>query len=277
MNQDKAIESIKEQPNFIQVGPQQKKEKENKEKEITKDQNDIGNKNKSNEENVSTPKRIKIRITLTPDKNKNRSDKKENINTLKIKKRKIKFSSTSDPHNLKRCTLTSDKNKNRSDEKENINKIKKRKIKFSSTSDPHNLKRFTRTHAKYYHQAYSEIQAGKKRSCWSWYIFPTPPWIVNGQERGSFMNRKYCLRTDAQAVAFLTFRADGQDLRQNYFEILKATKAQIEKGITACRLLGIVDEPKFKSSVKLFERITRNGVDDELHTLCEELLRLVGE
>merc|ERR1712038_780867 len=64
-------------------------------------------------------------------------------------------------------------------------RIQKNKERNSFTLDPHNLCRFTRTQKTHYQQAYDEIEAGRKQSCWSWYILPTAPWIVNGIERGS--------------------------------------------------------------------------------------------
>ena len=84
--------------------------------------------------------------------------------------------------------------------------------KNDDPNDPHNLKRYVETHG-YYPGALREIQQGQKSSCWMWYIFPTPPWIVNGQERGSGTNAYYSLRTDEQAKAYLEWNRDGVNFR----------------------------------------------------------------
>jgi hypothetical protein len=70
-------------------------------------------------------------------------------------------------------------------------------------ADPHDfIRRFIETHEEHFDIALSEIKRGKKRSCWSWFILPVAPWIVNGIERGSFTNRRYALRTDEQAKEY---------------------------------------------------------------------------
>ena len=55
--------------------------------------------------------------------------------------------------------------------------------------DPHNLRRFVSKAREYHAQALGELQAGHKASCWSWYVLPTPPFIKNGREVGSGINR----------------------------------------------------------------------------------------
>merc|ERR1712166_724893 len=76
--------------------------------------------------------------------------------------------------------------------------------------------RFCAAHAVHFASALKEIRSGRKRGCWSWYIFPTAPFVVNGHECGSMKNRKYALRDqpeglvgDACALEYLNFKADG--------------------------------------------------------------------
>jgi uncharacterized protein (DUF1810 family) len=168
--------------------------------------------------------------------------------------------------------------------------------------DPHNLRaRFVRTQARHHENAVAEIKRGRKSSCWSWYCFPTPPFIVNGAEKGSSMNREYALRSDAAARAFLRF--EGGVLRDHYVELIGAVATQLERGADARRLVGAVDEPKMRSSVRLFERISRGAAaeaggrgggggaggggggggagagaeaDGELHECCARVLRALG-
>jgi hypothetical protein len=111
--------------------------------------------------------------------------------------------------------------------------FKSSKKELNSQKDKHNLyDRFVRSQNGCYREALREIKNGQKSSCWMWYVtmcspfnaahfsfllsryvFPTPPFIVNGIERGSFMNQEYSIRTDAQGLAYLEFEADGINLR----------------------------------------------------------------
>jgi len=142
--------------------------------------------------------------------------------------------------------------------------------------DPHNLRRYSDGQKTCFDEALGEIQAGSKRGHWIWYMIPTPPFVVDGVEKGSPQNVEYALRTDDQARAVLSFEADGVNLRQNYVAIMKAILEQLRAGKTALGLLGEMDEPKLVSSAELFERITRDGVDDELNAICKDILKLAN-
>lgn len=145
-------------------------------------------------------------------------------------------------------------------------------------NDPHNLhERFIRTHLRHFDSALREIKAGRKQSCWSWYIIPTPPWIVNGVERGSGINREYALRGDAQVHAYLALKKDGVDLRANYIAMMRAIAEQLAQGVKPVRLMGVLDDPKLRSSVKLFERCSRGDDQDGLHSACCRVLQLLDE
>lgn len=144
--------------------------------------------------------------------------------------------------------------------------------------DPHSLiPRFIEPQLIMHNTALAELQAGQKQSCWSWFILPTPPYIVNGEERGSSMNRKYALRDDTQARAYLLLETiRGVNLRWNYIVVLREIAKQIEtKGATLDTLLGPVDASKAISSFRLFERIGRMLEDEEVCNLCERVLELV--
>ena len=148
-----------------------------------------------------------------------------------------------------------------------------------ASMDPHSLTRFTDRHQECFARALREIEAGQKRSCWWWYVFPTAPWIVRGVERGSGTNRKYALRGDDAALAFLTFSADGVDLGDNFIRIMSAARDRLAEGVTPLRLVGSLDVPKLKSCAKLFERVTRGREEmrcQALHPVCDEVLTLLG-
>jgi len=144
------------------------------------------------------------------------------------------------------------------------------------SNDKHNLyDRFVRSQIGCFPEALREIKQGSKSSCWMWFIFPTPPWIVNGLERGSFTNQEYSLRTDKQAEAYLEFEADGVNLRKNYIEITIAARDHLKNGRTSRQLFGGVDSPKFLSSITYFEKISKQIEDTELNELCAEVVLLL--
>ena len=93
----------------------------------------------------------------------------------------------------------------------------------------------------------------------------------------AFPSPTQALRTDEQAAAFLRFRADGVDLRQNYLEIMSAIRDQLRAGNTVRRLMGAADEPKLVSSVAYFKTITGpdNENDAELYAVCSDVVALI--
>lgn len=160
---------------------------------------------------------------------------------------------------------------------EEVSPILEEEPEETEAPDPHNLRRFTSKQVYYQDQALREIKNGRKSSCWMWYVIPTPPWIVNGEERGSYTNQLYSVRSDEQALAYLKFVGDGQNLRNNYLDIMQAILQQVKGGRDPVRLIGMVDYPKMISSVKYFNKICANGVDDEIYKVTKELLPLIPE
>lgn len=166
-----------------------------------------------------------------------------------------------------------------------------------SAVDPYNLHaRFVLTQRECFSSALREVQQGQKRGHWSWFCLPVAPFVVNGVELGSLMNRKYALRDhppnqlrgDACCAAYLRFPADaatGISLRGNYLELMSAAMDQLEAS-SRCgagggdeHLFGLLDAPKFRASIQLFESVSRPaGVNDaEINAVCRKLLELVGE
>merc|ERR1719188_338046 len=96
--------------------------------------------------------------------------------------------------------------------------------------DPHNLQRFTQLQEQHFEDALQEIRNGQKRGHWSWFILPTPPYVVNGREVGSPMNREFALRSDEEGIAYLRFRDGSVNLRQNYFDIMVSIRDQLRAG-----------------------------------------------
>mmetsp|Transcript_80986 Transcript_80986/g.241324 ORF Transcript_80986/g.241324 Transcript_80986/m.241324 type:complete len:183 (-) Transcript_80986:90-638(-) len=154
-------------------------------------------------------------------------------------------------------------------------------------ADPYDLRRrFCHTYRQDFAKALREIKNGRKRSCWSWYIFPAAPYVVDGVERGSGTNQQYALRNkppdslrgDEAARAYLEFQSDGVNLRECYLEMMTAVAEQLESGISGVDLVGFLDDPKLRSSLRLFESVSRDGHDDEeVHRVCMRALQALNE
>ena len=158
--------------------------------------------------------------------------------------------------------------------------------------DPFDLSaRFVSQQRKVFSRALAEIQRGCKSSHWMWFVIPTPPFVVGGEERGSMTNREYALRDHPPnnlegfqaARAYLDFpEEEGVHLRSNLVLILSAIITQLDQGKSAVRLMGALDEPKLRSAAKLFESVSRPSAgggtaDEELNGTCRRLLALLNE
>merc|ERR1712014_162681 len=115
--------------------------------------------------------------------------------------------------------------------------------------------------------------------------FPVAPWVVNGCERGSGTNRSYALRDkhpndlrgDDAARAYLKFEDLGVNLRSNYLQMMTAVAEQVEGGLSGEELVGVLDDPKLRSSLRLFERVSRDGFDNDVQQVCLRALAALGE
>ena len=141
---------------------------------------------------------------------------------------------------------------------------------YSKDSDPFDLvSRFVDNQEIYFLSALAEIRQGKKRGCWLWFMLPTPPYVVNGVERGSSMNRHFCLRGDESVKAYLAM----EPLRSNYFQLVSAIWMQLRYGNTLSNIFGPMDDVKVVSSLTLFGRIATEIGDLELAETCLSILK----
>jgi uncharacterized protein (DUF1810 family) len=107
--------------------------------------------------------------------------------------------------------------------------------------DPYDLDRFVEAQAGNYDDALAELRAGRKRTHWSWYVFP--------QIRGlgsSAMSLRYAIGSLAEAVAYLDHEVLGPRLR----ECVAALNAH--QGLGVDDVLGDIDARKFRSCLTLF-------------------------
>lgn len=153
--------------------------------------------------------------------------------------------------------------------------------RYADPNDPYELRqRFCVMQKDVFDQALSEIRSGKKEGCWSWYVFPAPPFVENGIEQGSSASRRYALRDGddtfdgvAAARAFLQFQeVDGVCLRSNYMVMMSAVGDQLEAGVPPARLVGVLDIPKVRASLQLFERASKGEFDPEVNRVCARAL-----
>ena len=127
----------------------------------------------------------------------------------------------------------------------------------------YDLERFEKKQDIDHSRALRELRNGRKAGCWSWWIFPTPPFIRNGQRIGSPMNQVYELIDDDEGLAYLAFN----NLRANYLEIVTAMNDSLAAGVQPRMLLGI-DVPRALASVTYFEKLASMASDAELGEAC---------
>jgi uncharacterized protein (DUF1810 family) len=109
--------------------------------------------------------------------------------------------------------------------------------------DPYDLERFVQAQAPVYEQIAAELQEGKKRSHWMWFVFP--------QIRGlgqSAMAQKYAIRSVDEAVAYLQHPILGARLIHCAELVSSLNGRRIEQ------IFGYPDDLKFHSSMTLFSR-----------------------
>lgn len=112
-------------------------------------------------------------------------------------------------------------------------------------TDPHKLQRFLAAQSKNYANALDELQRGRKRSHWIWYIFPQ----VAGLGRSS-MAQEYAIRSRDEGIAYLNHEVLGQRLRECVGALLKHQGKRIED------VIGFPDDLKLLSSMTLFASLT---------------------
>ena len=121
--------------------------------------------------------------------------------------------------------------------------------------DPYNLQRFIDKHKDSFDKAMVEIKSGCKKSCWAWWIFPTLQLVINGQVVGSLNNKMYALKSEEEALAFLSFNDGVTHLGINTLNIFVVVKQKLADGVPSIILLG-TDVSRLLSSAKLFKHIS---------------------
>ncbi|HEU4968510.1 DUF1810 domain-containing protein [Sphingomonas sp.] len=110
--------------------------------------------------------------------------------------------------------------------------------------DPHNLQRFIEAQASSFADALAELEAGRKRTHWMWFVFPQLASLGRSDTA-----RFYGIRSAAEAHAYLAHPSLGPRLRQCCLALLR------HKDQSAEAIMGGVDALKLRSSMTLFETV----------------------
>ena len=103
------------------------------------------------------------------------------------------------------------------------------------------LERFVGAQQGVYETALAELQAGRKRSHWMWFIFPQVEGLGS-----SAMARTYAIRSADEAAAYLAHPVLGPRLRA----CAAAVAAHADRAVED--IFGHPDDLKFHSSMTLF-------------------------
>ena len=126
----------------------------------------------------------------------------------------------------------------------------------ATLSGDYNLQRFLDAQARDYAKALSEVENGKKRSHWIWYIFPQLAGLGY-----SYNAQFYGISGRDEAAAYIAHPVLGQRLR----EICNALLLHTDKDIAD--ILGTVDALKVRSCMTLFDTVSPDDVFKEVITL----------
>ncbi len=110
--------------------------------------------------------------------------------------------------------------------------------------DPYDLQRFISAQEGVYERALAELQSGKKRSHWMWFIFPQVEGL--GQSPTS---KYYAITSAAEAREYLAHPLLGTRLHECAEAVL------ILEGRSASEVFGFPDDLKFRSCMTLFAEI----------------------
>jgi uncharacterized protein (DUF1810 family) len=116
------------------------------------------------------------------------------------------------------------------------------------TADPHDLSRFVEAQEDDFERALAEIQSGRKRSHWMWYIFPQ----FDGLGFSS-TSKRYSIKSRAEAEAYLKHPILGPRLVECCEAVLRV------EGRSAFEIFGSPDDMKLKSCATLFASVSPPG------------------
>lgn len=115
------------------------------------------------------------------------------------------------------------------------------------------LTRFVDAQASCYERVVAELEAGRKRSHWMWYVFPQIAGLGI-----SATSRIYAIGSIDEARAYLSHPVLGPRLRECTSLVLDHPDSTLRQ------IFGTPDDLKFRSSMTLFARAGRGSSDAAL-------------
>ena len=115
--------------------------------------------------------------------------------------------------------------------------------------DPHHLERFVEGQRTVFARVVAELELGRKRSHWMWFVFPQ----IEGLGRSPIAVR-YAIGSLAEARAYLEHEVLGKRLRQVTDLVMGIEHRSVGE------IFGAPDDMKFRSSMTLFARASPGDV-----------------
>jgi uncharacterized protein (DUF1810 family) len=112
-------------------------------------------------------------------------------------------------------------------------------------NDPYDLQRFVDAQDPVFDQVTRELQDGRKRSHWMWFVFPQ----IHGLG-SSALARKFAISSREEAQAYLHHPVLGPRLRELTRQVNQLDGSSIKQ------IFGTPDDMKFHSSMTLFCQAT---------------------
>ncbi|KAE9640064.1 DUF1810 domain-containing protein [Pseudomonas sp. PB106] len=123
-------------------------------------------------------------------------------------------------------------------------------MRSTDQHDPFNLQRFVQAQEPVFERVQRELDEGRKRSHWMWFVFPQFAGLG-----GSEMSRRFAIGSAEEARAYLEHELLGARLRICTQLVLNVQQRSI------AQIFGHPDDLKFHSSMTLFAQF---GAEDSL-------------
>jgi uncharacterized protein (DUF1810 family) len=113
-------------------------------------------------------------------------------------------------------------------------------------TEEYDLHRFLKAQENVYETVLRELRSGQKRTHWMWFIFPQLEGLGSSPTA-----RFYSIKSRGEAEAYLDHSTLGNRLRECVAILLSI------EGRTASQVFGYPDDAKLKSSMTLFDVVSR--------------------
>ncbi|MDR6161367.1 DUF1810 domain-containing protein [Pseudomonas fluorescens] len=121
-------------------------------------------------------------------------------------------------------------------------------MRSTDLHDPFDLQRFVQAQDPVFERVQRELEEGRKRSHWMWFVFPQFAGLG-----GSEMARRFAIGSADEAQAYLAHELLGARLRTCTQLVLNVPQRSIAE------IFGHPDDLKFHSSMTLFAQFSAEG------------------